>query len=214
VIVAPGGLSTARNPIAGLMVLAGSSIKTAADLNGQTIAVGALNDVFTLALRTWVDKNGGDSTSLKLVEIPIGAIGAAIESGRVVAGSANEPILGAALADGKLRVLAHTFDAISPRFMFTCWFTTREYAQANPAAIDGFRRVVESSAAYTNAHHADTVDLIAKFTSLDPALVRTMARTECGTTIDPSMIQPVIDASVRYKSVAASFDARELIWPG
>jgi NitT/TauT family transport system substrate-binding protein len=211
VIVAPAGLSTAGNPIAGLMVLADSAVKKAADLNGATIAVGALSDVFTLALRSWVDKNGGDSSTLKLVEIPIGAIGAAIESGRVAAGSANEPILGAALASGKLRVLAHTFDAISSRFLFTAWFTTKAYTQANPAVTSAFRRVVETTAAYTNTHHAATVDAIAQFTKLDPALVKTMARTECGTTIDPSLIQPVIDAAVHYKDIPATFDANELI---
>jgi NitT/TauT family transport system substrate-binding protein len=211
VIVAPAGLSTASSPIAGLMVLANSSIKKAADLNGATIAVGALSDIFTLALRAWVDKNGGDSSTLKLVEIPIGAIGAAIESGRVAAGSANEPILGAALASGKLRVLAHTFDAISPKFLFTAWFTTKAYAQANPAVTAAFRKVVESTAAYTNTHHAETVDAIASFTKIEAALVRTMTRTECGTTLDPSLIQPVIDAAVHYKDIPASFDARELM---
>jgi NitT/TauT family transport system substrate-binding protein len=211
VIVAPAGLSTASNPIAGLMVRADSPIKNAVDLNGKTVAVGALTDIFTLALRVWVDKNGGDSSSLKLVEIPIGAIGAAIETGRVVAGSANEPILGAALASGKLRVLARTFDAISPQFMFTAWFTTRAYLQQNPLAVAAFRRVVEDAARYTNAHHAETVDDIAQFTKLDPALVRTMARTECGTRLDPSTIQPVIDASAKYKDIPAPFDARDII---
>jgi NitT/TauT family transport system substrate-binding protein len=211
VIVAPAGLSTASNPIAGLMVLADSHIKKAADLNGQTVAVGALSDIFTLALRAWVDKNGGDSSTLKLVEIPIGAIGAAIESGRVAAGSANEPILGAALATGKLRVLAHTFDAVSPKFLFTAWFTTKAYAEANPGVMSTFRRVVETTAAYTNAHHAETVDAIAQFTKIEPSLVKTMARTECGTTIDPSLIQPVIDAAFHYKDIPATFDARDLI---
>ncbi len=211
VIVAPAGLSTASNPISGLMVLADSHIKKAADLNGQTVAVGALSDIFTLALRAWVDKNGGDSSTLKLVEIPIGAIGAAIESGRVVAGSANEPILGAALASGKLRVLAHTFDAVAPKFLFTAWFTTKAYAQANPNVIATFRRVVETTAAYTNTHHAETAEAIAAFTKLDPALVKTMARTECGTTIDTSLIQPVIDAALRYKNIPAAFDGRELL---
>jgi NitT/TauT family transport system substrate-binding protein len=211
VIVAPAGLSTASNPIAGLMVLADSTIKKAADLNGATIAVGALSDIFTLALRSWVDKNGGDSSTLKLVEIPIGAIGAAIESGRVVAGSANEPILGAALASGKLKVLAHTFDAISTNFMFTAWFTSKSYAQANPGIVSAFRKVVETTAAYTNTHHAETVDAIAQFTKIEPALVKTMARTECGTTINPSLIQPVIDAAAHYKDIPAAFNASELI---
>jgi NitT/TauT family transport system substrate-binding protein len=212
VIVAPGGLSTATNPIAGLMVRADSPIKTAAGLNGQTIAVGALNDIFTLAMRTWMEKNGGDPSSLKLVEIPISAIGEAIDKGRVAAGSANEPILGAALAGGKVRILARTFDALAPRFMFTAWVAMRSYADQNRSTVESFARVVRESAAYVNGHRAETVDDIAKFTGLDPALVKRMARTEAATTVDPALIQPVIDAAAHFKDIPARFEARELIW--
>lgn len=212
VIVAPAGLSTKENPIAGLMVRTDSSFKKAADLNGKTIAVGALNDIFTLAMRTWMEKNGGDPATLKLVEIPISAIGAAIEAGRVDAGSANEPILGAALESGKLRVLAHTFDALSPRFMFTAWVAMRAWADANRKDVQAFARVVHESAIYSNAHHANTVDDIAKFTGLDPANIKKMSRTEGATSLDASLIQPVIDAAAHFKDIPARFDAKDLIW--
>ncbi|HEX3550391.1 MAG TPA: ABC transporter substrate-binding protein [Candidatus Elarobacter sp.] len=212
VIVAPGGLSTSANPIAGLMVRADSPIKTAKDLNGKTIGAGALNDIFTLAMRAWMDKNGGDPTSLKFVEIPISALAEAIDQNRIAAGSANEPILGAALASGKVKVIAQTFDAIAPRFMFTAWVATKAWADANSAAAEAFGKVVRASAAFVNAHHDDTVDDIAKFTKLDPATVRKMPRTEAGTSLEPRLIQPVIDAAARFKDIPARFDAKELIW--
>ena len=212
VIVAPGGLSTTANPIAGLMVAKDSPIKTAKDLNGKTIAVGALNDIFTLAMRAWMEKNGGDPTTLKLVEIPISAIAEAIDKERVVAGSANEPILGAALATGKVRILARTFDSLAPRFMFTAWVATRSWADQNRAAVESFGKVVRQAAVYANGHHADTVDDIAKFTGLDPAVVRKMARTEAATGLEPGLIQPVIDAAAHFKDIPSRFDAKELIW--
>ncbi len=211
-IIAPGGMSTIDHPIAGLMVAKDSKIKTAKDLNGQTIAVGALSDIFTLALRTWVDKNGGDSTSLKLVEIPISAIAAAIESGRVVAGSANEPILGNAIESGKVKILARTFDAIGPRFMFTAWVAMKPWADANRAACEAFRKVVLETAAYGNKNPDKTVDAIAKFTLLEPSDVKKMARTQAATSLDPALIQPVIDIAARYKDIPARFEAKELIW--
>ena len=212
VIVAPGGVSSPANPIAGLMVAKDSPIKTAKDLNGKTIAVGALNDIFTLAMRMWMEKNGGDPSTLKLVEIPISAIAEAIDKERVVAGSANEPILGAALATGKVRILARTFDSLAPRFMFTAWVATRAWADQNRGAVESFGKVVRQAAAYANAHHAETVDDIAKFTGLDPAVVRKMARTEAATSVDPVLIQPVIDAAAHFKDIPARFEAKDLIW--
>jgi len=212
VIVAPGGMSTKDNPIAGLMVKTDSPIKKASDLNGKTIAVGALNDIFTLAMRTWMEKNGGNPSTLKLVEIPISAIGAAIEAGRVDGGSANEPVLSSALESGKLHVIARTFDAISPKFMFTAYVALRAWADANREAVKQFQRVVHESALYSNTHHSATVDDIAKFTGLDPEKVKKMARTQGAVTTEPALIQPVIDAAAYFHDIPAKFPAKDLIW--
>jgi NitT/TauT family transport system substrate-binding protein len=211
-IIAPGGLSTADHPIAALMIAKNSTIKHAKELNGATVAVGALNDVFSLSLKAWMDKNGGDSSTLKLLEIPISAIAEAIATGRVVAGSANEPILSTALATGKVKVLAHTFDAVATRWMFTAWCAMKPWADAHRPACEAFRRVVIDSAKYANAHPAATVGAIAKFTELDPSKVRAMPRTLGGTTFDLGLIQPVIDVVAKYKDIPARFDAKELIW--
>ena len=41
-----------------------------------------------------------------------------------------------------------------------------------------------------------------------------MTRVEQGTTLDPRLLQPVIDASVKYKFAAQPFDARAMLLPG
>jgi NitT/TauT family transport system substrate-binding protein len=214
VAIAPAGLYVARAPIAALLVKADAPYKTAADLNGKTIAVGALTDIFSLATRAWIDKNGGDSSTVKFVEITIAAIPAALAEGRIDAGSTNEPILSAALGAGKVRVFARSFDAIAPRFLYTAWFTTRDYAAANPATLRNFAQALKEAATYVNGHHAETIDLIAKYTKLEPEAVQKMTRVEQGTTLDPRLVQPVVDACVKYKFVAQAFDARDIIEPG
>jgi NitT/TauT family transport system substrate-binding protein len=210
VVVAPAGLYSSSAPIAALLVKNDAAIRKPPDLVGKTIAVGALNDVHSLAVRCWMDKNGVDSSAVKFVEIPISEIPAAIVQSRVDAGSVNEPVLSAALADGKNRVLARHFDAIAPRFMYTAWFTTKQYATANPAVVKNFTQALAESARYCNTHHAQTIDLIAQYTSLEPSQVQKMTRVEQGTSLDPRLIQPVIDAMVKFKFVGQPFDAREL----
>jgi NitT/TauT family transport system substrate-binding protein len=213
-IIMPAGVYDSRAPIAGLLVKSDSTVKKAADLNGKTIAVGALNDIHSLAVLAWMDKNGGDITSIKFVEIPIGEIPVAIEQGRVVAGSVNEPVFSAALGNDKLRSVAHHFDGIAPRFMYTAWFTTKTYAAANPAVVKNVSAALKKAAVYVNAHHAQTADLIAKFTSLEPAQVSKMTRVEQGTTLDPKLVQPVIDTMVRYKTLAQPIEARDIMFSG
>jgi NitT/TauT family transport system substrate-binding protein len=213
-IIMPAGVYDSRGPIAALLVKSDSPLKKASDLNGKTIAVGALNDIHSLATLAWMDKNGGDITSIKFVEIPIGEIPIAIEGGRVVAGSVNEPVLSAALADEKVRALAHHFDGIAPRFMYTAWFTTKTYAAANPAVVRNMTLALKKAAAYVNAHHAQTADMIAKFTSLEPAQVAKMTRVEQGTSLDPKLLQPVIDTMVKYKTLAQPIEARDIMFSG
>jgi hypothetical protein len=40
-----------------------------------------------------------------------------------------------------------------------------------------------------------------------------MPRATLGTTLDPRLLQPLIDRAVEYKAIPKSFDARELIDP-
>jgi NitT/TauT family transport system substrate-binding protein len=213
-ICAAGGLYDAKAPIAAMLVKADSPYKTAADLNGKTIAVFGLNDIFTVSDKLWIDQNGGDSTTVKLVEIPVSAIAEAILLGRIDAGAINEPELAAALATKKLRVLGYPFNSVAPRFMYTAWFTTAEFAAQHRAAVNGFARAMREAAAYANGHHSQTVDLLSDFTKIDAGVIRTMTRVVQGTSLDPQLVQPVIDATARYKGIPASFDAHELFDSG
>lgn len=211
VIVAAGGLYTSNAPIAGLLVKSDSALRKPADIAGKTIGVGALNDVHSLAVRAWLDKNGIDSASVRFTEIPISEIPVAIEQGRIDAGSANEPVFSAAQLDGKLRVMAHHFDAISPRFMYTAWFSSRQYVAENPGAVRAFGAAMAEAARYCNTHHDQTIEMIAKYTSLEPDQVRHMARVEQGTALDPKLLQPVVEAMMKFGFLPRGFETSRLL---
>ncbi len=102
VIVAPAGVYTSAAPIDGMFVKTDSPIKTGADLNGKTFGVYGIGDIYTISARTWMEKNGGDPASLKFVELPISAMVEAIATGRVDAGSMNEPAVEVALDQSAL----------------------------------------------------------------------------------------------------------------
>jgi len=213
VFVAAAGLYESSAPVTALMVRADAPIKTGADLNGKTVAVSAIGDLYTLTVKGWVDQHGGDSTTLKLTEIPLSAVPAALASGRIDAGCLEEPEVSEALAGGKSRVLGRLFDSIAPRFMYTGWFSTLDWATKNRALLDTFRATLKTATNYTNAHKADTVTLSSNFTLIDPAIVAKGTRVTALATLDPKLIQPVIDASAKYKYIPASFDARDMIDP-
>lgn len=210
-IVAPGGLYDSNHPNNGLLVRADSPIRTGADLNGKTIGVSSLNDLYTVSVKAWVDDHGGDSSTLKLVELPIDAVGAALQNGRIDATSVGTPQLEEYLTSGTARLLARGFDAIAPLFMFSAWFTTRTFIAQNTSVVAGFQRAMHEAAVYVNGHHQQTVEILSKFTGVDPGVIAKMQRAPMGTALDPKLVQPVIDRCAKYKVISASFPASDMM---
>jgi len=66
-----------------MTVAAASSIHSAKDLAGKTIAVSGLANITNLSARSWIDRNGGDSKASKYIEIPLPQMAPDVLSGRV-----------------------------------------------------------------------------------------------------------------------------------
>ncbi|MFN2460836.1 MAG: ABC transporter substrate-binding protein [Candidatus Velthaea sp.] len=209
VIVAPGGLSTAANPIAGLMVRVDSPIKTAADLNGKTIAVSTLRGELQVASSMWIDKNGGDVKSVHFVELPFAAMAAALKSNRVDAAMLTEPLLTTQKDD--IEVLAKAYDAIADEFLIGGFVAATAWTQANPDAARRFVAAMAETARWANTHHAQTADMLGPRLKVDPAVVRTMVRATYGERLNADTIQPVLDAAAKYGSLRSAMRASELM---
>lgn len=211
VLVAPSSLHRANSPDAGIVVAADGPIRSPRDLDGQVVSVAGLNDLTWLATRASVDKAGGDSTSVRFIEIPGSAVLSALEEGRIAAGTLSEPYITQDVETGKARLLVDMLNGIAPRLLEAAWFTTADFAASHHAAIERFAGAVARASAYCNAHQAETIDLVAAFVGVDPAQLRRTRRTYFATSLSPADLQPVIDAAARYRLIAQPFDARELI---
>ena len=213
-LVAPAALYDVDAPVTGTLVRADSPLRTARDLNGKTISVQSLKGAMQIATMAWIDQHGGDSASVKFIELPPPAVGLALESGRVDAATLANPSFNELIDTKKARVIGWTSEAVGRRFLLAAYFCTAEFAQRNGDVVARFAKAIQESGAYTNAHRAETVDAIARFTAIKPEQIARMTRVTCGLTLDPAQIQPQIDIAVKYKLIPERFDARELIDPG
>lgn len=212
--LAPGGEYSADHPSFGLVVKSDSPIKSGADLNGLTAAVSAINDLYTIALKTWVDAHGGDSSTVKLVEVPMSAIAATVANGRVAVGTLTQPFLKNGLDGGQIKLLGYSATAIGEHFTMTAWFAKGDFAAKNPALAAAFVRVMHEAAIYTNAHHAETVPMLARFLSVQPQDIASLGnRVTAGTVLTPQLMKPLIDAAARYHVIPNPIDPRDLISP-
>jgi NitT/TauT family transport system substrate-binding protein len=208
-IVGNGAVWDPKSPFSLMVVAADSTVKSGADLNGKTLSTAALNDLNELAMTAWIDKTGGDAKTTKWIELPNSAAGQALAEHRVEATSLNEPQLSAAVATGKVRVLAPCYSAISDHFAFTVFFAQPDWAAKHADAIKRWNRVTYTAAAYTNAHHAETAAMMADVSKIDVAIFSKMARVNGSTSGDPALIQPAIDAAAKYGYITRAFPAKE-----
>ena len=160
----------------------------------------------------WIDKNGGDSSKVKWVEVGFADVNQAVESHRVDAASLFEPLITLALGTGKIKLLANTATAVGPRWLNSMWFSSDSYVQKTPDATRRFVNAVRQAANWANDHHEETNAILVKYLKLDPDLANRMTHDLQGTELTPALLQPTLDVMLRYNALPKSMTVDQLIW--
>lgn len=209
-LLAPASLYLSSAPTSVLMVPANSPAKTARDLNGKTFGANGLKTITQYSAQIWMDKNGGDSSTVKFVEMSFPAIVEALGTDRIDAAIVADPFI--AQAKPGARVFADAYDAIAPRFIIGCFFTTTNWAAAHADLAKRFAQVIARTAQWANSHQPQSALILAKYGKMDPSVAAKMLRVEYAPRFDVSEMQPEIDLVARYGGLPATFPAEELIY--
>jgi NitT/TauT family transport system substrate-binding protein len=208
VLIAPAGLYSGAAPTTALVVTKTSPLRSAKDLTGKTIAGNGLKNITQIGAFTWIDRNGGDSSAVKFIEMPFAQMGPALAAQRIDAAVIAEPELSAAIAQGD-RILAPVYDAIGKEFLIGGWFATVDWTRAHPDLAKRFNAAIAEAARWANAHHAESAPILAKYTKIQATPA--MNRATFAERLDPAQIQPLVDAAAKYKVIKAAFPAAALI---
>jgi NitT/TauT family transport system substrate-binding protein len=213
VILSSTDLHLATNPVTGFLAVDKSSpLKSGKDFNGKTIGVGGLNSTPYYALRKWIDKNGGDSSSVRYIELNIPTIGDAILAKRIDAGSLDSANMFGARRRATLRQVASTYDAVAGKFMAGAWFCSPGWLSAHPDVAKRFVNALDRASAWANTHHAEAVQIYAKHSAFTVADLDSGPRpTFDPSTAAPDLLQPVIDLAAQYGAIKQRFDATDMI---
>ena len=211
VIIAPTHdyLSPLTQRTQALIVPANSPLESAKDFNGKAIAVSTLHSLADLGARVWIDQNGGDSSSVKFVEVPFPAIPAALDANRIDAAWVVEPFI--TVAKKTNRVVFYGFDGIAKHFVVGAWVATRQWAAAHPDLVSRFAAVIHDTAVWANKNPQQSGDILAKYVKIPPAVIATMARNHYAEELSPALMQPLIDAAAKYNGFKP-FPAQELLY--
>lgn len=208
VMIAPLSLYVSTTPDHALIVLKDAPYRTAADLNGKTIGTRDLGNMSYFAARAWLDKNGGDSKSIRWYELSDPLDVAAMKAGRLDAASISEPALTPALRGGDVRVLAPVFDAIAPRFLVAGCVTTDAFAKAHPEVIRRYADAIARAAKWANANQAQSGAILEKYTHtpVPPGAARALY----GDRLRVAEVQPVLDLMLATGQIKTAQRASDL----
>jgi NitT/TauT family transport system substrate-binding protein len=192
-----------------MMVAKTSSVTSGRDLTGKVFAINVLHGSAQLFAQSWIDKRGGDSSTVHWIELPFSLMEGALIAGRVDAALIVPPF--AQKAQATCRSLGPPGDGIAPRFLNGAYVVTETWLAAHRGAAARFNAVISKDARYYNANPSASVQAVADLTKQDAAVITSSVRAIFGDSLDPALLQPVIDVGARYGLLKRPFPATEII---
>lgn len=172
-----------------------SGITGAADLAGRTVAVNTLNNIGTTTVRESVRAAGGDPDGVQFVELPFPEMPAALEQGNVDAAWVVEPFL-AVSTDAGAQVVTSNFVDTADDLTVAAYFTSEQYAQQNPEAVECFSDAMAQSLEYAQQNPDAVREVLGEYTQIDPAIAEAMTLPAWPAEINRDSVQTLSDLAV------------------
>lgn len=198
----------ASKPTALAVVAPNSTVKTGKDLDGATVAGVSLGSIDQTNLMAWIDKTGGDWTSVKFIEVPPPDIPGALAQGRIAAAILNDPELTAFINAKAIKSVGNPIAMVAPRYLANGWIASQDWADAHPDVVAKFSQAIAMAAVWANAHPEDAAKILGRYSKIQEDRIH----ATFATSLDPKMIQPILDAAAKYKVIPRPMSASEIIW--
>ena len=157
-------------------------------------------------------KNGGDSSTVKFVELAFSEMTQAVNSNRVDVSEMNvayDPMIGK--PNDPLHLLGNSYESIGPRYCSSLWFSTNDWVTKNPDAARKFVSVMKQAAVWANAHLHESAVMLSPHIKQPVSDIEASTRVLYGVDMTADLVQPVIDAAARYGQLKTSFPATQLV---
>jgi ABC-type nitrate/sulfonate/bicarbonate transport system substrate-binding protein len=143
-------------------------------------------------------------------EVPSPAMTAAIQRGTIAAGLVSEPYLSQVEAFSVVP-FAKVYDACAKIFYNNCWFAPSDWISANIETIRRLTGAIYATARWANAHHGETLQILAKYGKIDTSVAAHMNRALWDTALDPKKLEPVLALASHYHGLERELTPADFI---
>lgn len=194
VAVAPG--VKADKEYSAVVVPADSDIETPADLAGRTLAVNTLANIGEVTIREAFEGQV-DVDAIEFTELGFGDMLPALEQGQIDAAWVVQPFVTQAIEAGA-KVVSYNFEETEPELQVALMFTSASYAEANPEAVEGFRRAYARSVEYATDNEAEVRQVLPSFAGIDESVAEAMSLPIWPSDVDRGSVEAMSARMVKY----------------
>lgn len=211
-VVAPGAGSTGvqGKDFGGVVVKAGSPLKSAADLVGKRVAVNTLGNINDTTVRASIRAAGGDPKNVNFVELAFPDMLAALENGNVDAVQVVEPFLATALKNGD-RLIASNYVDTAPGLTIAGYFTSEQTATAKPDLVKRFAAAMQKSLKYANDNPDAARKVLLTYTKIDSALTGSLTLPAFPAEINTKSLETLIQLALQDGLIQTAPNVKELL---
>jgi NitT/TauT family transport system substrate-binding protein len=206
---AGGSVYRSDAPATILCVAKNSPMRSPKELEGQTVGVNGLRTLAEISTRETVRLAGGDPTKVTFVEISPSLAIPALQRGTVAAAIVSEPFISRGGDD--IRLLAKPYDAVATTFYICNWYAKANWLRDNALTAKKLTAAIYDTARWTNENHEKSAPILIKYLKLEPDIAKSLTRATFATSINPKLMQPVLDIALRYGLLDRPVDAASLI---
>lgn len=209
VFVALSSLYSASSPADALLVPKGSPIKTARDLNGKTIATSNLKGLGYVGARLWIDANGGDSSTVRFIEMTFDLMPAMLQTHQVDAAMIAEPAMQRAWPTSTN--LGYAYDAIGSTVLISGWAATTSWVDQHRATGRRFNDALIEAEEWCDRNGDKAATIASRYLKMDTATIRAMSHAPYPERRNAiPLAQPLIDAAYKYGVLTSPLPAADL----
>jgi len=209
VVVAANNFADPDHP--GLGLLVSTSVRGWKDLNGQHIAVIAINSLHGAAIKARLQQE--NVRNYKLVEIPFANMGLAVVGGNVAAATMSQPFLTQSLLRGDGKLLGWIIGGPPfERMEFSMIVFRANYYQNNHQAIKAFLRAHLQAVKWMKQNEKEARSILVKRLKLSQEVGQkvTLLRWPLDARNDPALLESMQSVLMKIGMLKASIPVRQL----
>ncbi|MDO9397387.1 MAG: ABC transporter substrate-binding protein, partial [Herbiconiux sp.] len=205
-----------EEPEEGNALVAGpdTGISSAGDLGGKTVGVIGLSSLNTLAMWDMAAKEGVDTTSINLVQLPFGQMPAALANGDIDAAVVQAPFIADAEASGATVIGKPNVETF-PDMAVGLFTTSQGYIDANEKTVENFAAaMIESQEHATENIDEAKATLVTNLGITEEAAQAAKWNTGSNPYVNTEGFATAQELLKKYAGFAKDIDVDELVWPG